>query len=54
MKVLTITNMWPIESAPYYGIFVKEQVEALKKYYPDVKNDLYFINGKQSKLNYLL
>jgi len=53
MKVLTITNMWPIKQAPYYGIFVKEQVEALKKYHPEINNKVYFINGKKSKLNYL-
>jgi len=45
--------MWPIKQAPYYGIFVKEQVEALKKYHPEINNKVYFINGKKSKLNYL-
>ena len=53
MKVLTVTNMWPMQNSPYYGIFVKEQVEALKKYYPEVNNDVQFINGKKSKLNYI-
>lgn len=53
MKVLTVTNMWPIQNSPYYGIFVKEQVEALNKYFPEITNRVYFINGKKSKLNYL-
>lgn len=52
MKVLTITNMWPIKESQYYGIFVKEQVEALKKYHPEINNKIYFINGKKSSLNY--
>ena len=25
MKVLLVTNMYPSEESPYYGIFVKEQ-----------------------------
>ena len=54
MKVLTITNMWPCPEAPYYGIFVKEQVESLKKHHPEVDNEVLFINGKKSKLNYIL
>lgn len=45
--------MWPVPDSPYYGIFVKEQVEALEKYYPEVNNKVYFINGKSNKLNYL-
>lgn len=46
--------MWPIESHKYFGIFVKEQVEGLNKYYPEVKNNVIFINGRENKLNYLL
>lgn len=53
MKVLTVTNMWPVPDSPYYGIFVKEQVEALEKYYPEVNNKVYFINGRINKINYL-
>ncbi|GAB1452032.1 hypothetical protein MASR2M47_20880 [Draconibacterium sp.] len=30
MKVLTVTNMLPIPEHPYFGIFVKEQIEGLK------------------------
>ena len=38
MKILTVTNMWPIAEHPYYGIFVKEQIEALKKEIEILKN----------------
>jgi len=30
MKVLSVTNMYPTDARPYYGIFVKEFVEALE------------------------
>lgn len=53
MKVLTVTNMWPMPESPYYGIFVKEQVEALKSHYPEVNNRVYFINGRNHKMAYL-
>jgi len=50
MKVLVFTNMYPYPAKPYYGIFVKEQVESLKKM--GVEIDVLFINGELSKLNY--
>jgi glycosyltransferase involved in cell wall biosynthesis len=46
--------MWPIPSHPYYGIFVKEQIEGIEKHYNDVDFEISFINGKKFKLNYLL
>jgi glycosyltransferase involved in cell wall biosynthesis len=52
MKILVVTNMWPINSHPYYGIFVKEQIEELKKSYEDIEIEKYFIDGKDSKWNY--
>jgi hypothetical protein len=54
MKVLTITNMWPIPEHPYYGIFVEEQVAGLQKYYPEIDNKILFINGFVHKYNYVL
>lgn len=53
MKVLTITNMWPIPEYPYYGIFVKEQVDGLVKFYPEIVNKVWFINGFKNKINYI-
>ena len=50
IKVLAVTNMYPYENNPYYGIFVKEQLELLGEF--GVEIDLLFINGKKTKLNY--
>jgi len=52
MKILTVTNMWPNTKNPYYGIFVKEQVEALYAN-TNISNRVFFIDGKKSRLNYL-
>ncbi|MCC8036549.1 MAG: glycosyltransferase [Bacteroidales bacterium] len=53
MKILIVTNMYPTAQKPFYGIFVKEQVEALKRRYPDLEFDIFVINGDASKLQYL-
>jgi teichuronic acid biosynthesis glycosyltransferase TuaC len=51
MRVLVITNMYPIPETPFFGTFVKEQVESLKN--AGVAVDVLFVNGKKNKLNYL-
>ena len=53
IKVLTVTNMWPIDEYPYFGIFVKEQVEGLNKFYPEIDNKIMFIQGYKNRINYL-
>jgi teichuronic acid biosynthesis glycosyltransferase TuaC len=45
MKVLHITNNYPTESHPIFGIFVKEQIESLTNIGED--NEVYFINGRE-------
>lgn len=45
MKILVVTNMYPTADRPYFGIFVKEQIDAIKKYYPNVDFDVYCIEG---------
>ena len=52
MKVLILTNMYPTPECPFYGIFVKEQVESLRK--EGVSVDVFFINGRDNRLNYFL
>jgi hypothetical protein len=37
MRVLVLTNMYPSEERPIYGIFVREQAEDLRKLGVDVK-----------------
>jgi len=50
MKVLVVTNMYPTRKSPFYGIFVKEQVESLRK--EGIFIDVVFINGRENRLNY--
>ena len=50
MRVLVVTNMFPTEKSPFYGIFVKEQVESLRNEGIDV--DVVFINGRENRVNY--
>lgn len=50
MKVLVFTNMYPSEAMPFYGSFVRDEVEALRRAGVDV--DVYFVNGRANKLNY--
>jgi len=45
--------MWPQKSNPDVGIFIKEQVDSLKKKYPELLFDTYIIKGSEGKLNYL-
>lgn len=54
MKVLTVTNMWPTSKYPFFGVFVKEQVDGLLNYNSDIINKIWFINGRRSVFNYLL
>jgi len=51
VKVLVFTNMYPTEESPYYGSFVFREVRSLRDAGIDV--DVYFVNGKANKLNYL-
>lgn len=51
MKVLYVTNMYPVEDYIYFGIHVKEQIEAIASR-NDVDVEIYFINGRAKKWNY--
>ena len=51
MRVLVFTNMYPTEAAPFYGSFVRDEAAALRA--AGVEVDLYFVNGRASKFNYL-
>jgi len=52
MKILHITNAYPLKDNPGYGVFIKEQIEALDKL--GLKNVVLFINGRQKgKLEYI-
>lgn len=45
MRVLTVTNMYPTESRPDFGIFVHEQVQSIERLGHDV--DVLFMNAKE-------
>ncbi|MFA5794831.1 MAG: glycosyltransferase [Candidatus Brocadiia bacterium] len=51
MKILVVTNMFPVPDRPAFGIFIKEQVESLRRLGAEV--DVLFIEGYRSKLNYI-
>jgi teichuronic acid biosynthesis glycosyltransferase TuaC len=52
LKILHITNNYPTERLPIFGIFVKEQIDSLNKL--DFKNEILFINGREKgKFEYL-
>ncbi len=45
MKVLHITNNYPTNEYPIFGIFVKEQIDSLTEL--GVTNEVFFINGRE-------
>jgi len=51
VRVLVFTNMYPSERFPFYGSFVRDEVEALRAQGCEV--DVYFVNGRASRANYL-
>lgn len=48
--VLVITNMWPDDERPVYGIFVQRQVESLRA--AGVRCDVLYLRGYRSPLAY--
>ncbi len=57
MNILYVTNMYPHEGHPYYGIFVKEQIEAINALNGsegrEISSKVIFINSKKTLLVYL-
>ncbi len=49
-RVLVVTNLWPSESDPGYGSFVRAQMESLRPLGVDF--DVIFIGGRESRWNY--
>ncbi len=50
-RVLAVTNLWPTQSDPGYGSFVQAQMNSLRPL--GVDYDVVFVNGRNSKANYL-
>jgi glycosyltransferase involved in cell wall biosynthesis len=53
MKILTLTNMFPTPEQPYYGIFVKEQLNEVRNILGAKEVDCLFINGNNMFSKYL-
>ena len=51
MRVLVVTNMYPTPEQSAFGVFVHDQVESLKR--QGIELDVFFVDGRRSKLNYL-
>jgi glycosyltransferase involved in cell wall biosynthesis len=51
MKVLHVTNAWPNESNPIKGVFIREQIEALRDFGLDI--DVMIIDGSSGKSAYV-
>ena len=52
MKILYVTNMYPNANDPTYGIFVKEQIEAVSNC-ESIKYEIYTIDGKRGFVEYV-
>jgi teichuronic acid biosynthesis glycosyltransferase TuaC len=50
MKILTVTNMWPSASRPFWGVFIKSQVDSLVA--AGIDSTLYEIEGWRSTAEY--
>ena len=50
MRVLAVTNMFPTSEEPYYGLFVKEQVEDLRELGLEV--EVLSFDGRRSRRRY--
>jgi teichuronic acid biosynthesis glycosyltransferase TuaC len=51
MRVLVVTNMWPTETEPWFGCFVSEQVDDLRRLGVDV--DVLAFDGRRDRSAYL-
>lgn len=53
LSILVVTNMYPTPESPYYGTFVAEQVEGLRRLDGIADVDVVFVDGRTSWTNYL-
>jgi teichuronic acid biosynthesis glycosyltransferase TuaC len=54
MRILTVTNLFPTEADPFYGMFVGDQVQALRRH-PRVEScEVMFVDGRKGQLAYAL
>jgi glycosyltransferase involved in cell wall biosynthesis len=53
LRILVVTNLYPIPARPFICPFVKEQVESMRELYPDLTIDVRVIEGINPKWPYL-
>src|SRR3972149_4206890 len=51
MRVLAVTNMYPVPGMPSFGTFIRNQVESVMR--EGVEVDVLFINGRKNAINYV-
>lgn len=51
-RILVVTNMWPNDEKPYYGLFVKEQVDSIKAERRNWEVDVFNIKGNVQRSYY--
>ena len=52
LRILVVTNLYPSDDNPSRGTFVKEQVDSLIEFCPELTVDVFVIDGYKSKLEY--
>ncbi len=53
MRLLIVTNMYPSPEHLAYGIFIKEQLDAITSTAHDIKIDIYVIDASESRMAYM-
>jgi len=53
LKILVVTNLYQTVERPFMSSFVKEQVESIQEYCPDLKIDVHIIEGERPRWPYL-
>jgi glycosyltransferase involved in cell wall biosynthesis len=52
MRILTVTNLYPTEADPFYGMFVGDQVQALRRHPRVELCEVLFVDGRKGALSY--
>jgi len=53
LRILVVSNLYPTAERPFKSTFVKEQVESIREYYPDMTIDVRVIEGERPRWPYL-
>ena len=53
LRILVVTNLYPTPKRPFICQFVKEQVESMREYYPNLTIDVRVIEGDRPRGEYL-